>query len=63
MSEVVHAGLPSSYQTVRLWDAATGQALATLSGHINYVYTVVWSPDNTCLASASADQTGLIRTV
>jgi WD40 repeat protein len=47
----------SSDQTVRLWDAATGQPLATLTGHTSYVLAVAWSPDGRRLASASSDMT------
>jgi WD40 repeat protein len=38
--------------TVRLWDAATGAALATLNGHTEAVISGAWSPDGTRLASA-----------
>ena len=42
--------------TVRLWDADTGQS-APLTGHTGAVYSVAFSPDGTRIASGSADQT------
>jgi WD40 repeat protein len=36
---------------VKVWDAATGQEIATLRGHSGYVWSVVFSPDGKRLAS------------
>jgi WD40 repeat protein len=44
-------------RAVRLWDAETGHCLATLTGHADRVYSVVFSPDGAVLASASNDGT------
>jgi hypothetical protein len=44
-------------QTVKVWDAASGQELRTVKGHTNVVRSVSFSPDGTRLASASDDQT------
>ncbi|KAL9608000.1 MAG: hypothetical protein Q9167_007132 [Letrouitia subvulpina] len=42
-------------KTVRLWDAATGEARGILEGHSDSVMAVVFSPDGSLLASASGD--------
>ncbi len=44
-------------QTVKVWDAATGQESLTLKGHTKGVTSVAFSPDGQRLASASRDQT------
>lgn len=43
--------------TAKVWDAVTGQALLTLSGHSDTVYSVAFSPDGTRLATVSGDRT------
>ncbi|MES1241325.1 MAG: pentapeptide repeat-containing protein [Acidobacteriota bacterium] len=43
--------------TIKLWGAATGWLLNTLTSHENLVLTMSWSPDGTRLASGSDDQT------
>jgi WD40 repeat protein len=42
-------------QTVKLWDARSGQELRTLRGHLHEVDGVAFSPDGHRLASASGD--------
>ncbi|WP_314176100.1 WD40 domain-containing protein [Streptomyces winkii] len=44
-------------QTVRLWNASTGEEIRTLDGHTNIVTGVAIAPDGTWLASASWDDT------
>jgi WD40 repeat protein len=46
--------------TARLWDAATGAALATLSGHTDRVYSAAFSPDGSRVVTASADHTARV---
>ena len=43
--------------TLRLWDAATGEALMTLQGHTNPVTACAFAPDGTRILSASGDNT------
>ena len=47
----------SDDQTVRLWDAATGEPLQTLEGHSNSVMSVAFSPDGKQVVSGSDDET------
>lgn len=47
----------SADATIRLWDAATGDLLATLDDHQDSVSALAWSPDGRSLASASWDKT------
>ena len=50
--------LASADHTIKLWDVATRQNIATLSGHTRSVVSVVFSPvDATLLASTSWDGT------
>jgi WD40 repeat protein len=43
--------------SVRLWDARTGQLIRTMAGHANAVMALAFSPDEKRLASISSDQT------
>ena len=49
--------LPCSDKTVKVFDISNGRQLATLSGHQDWVHSVALSPDETKLASGSADGT------
>ena len=42
---------------VKVWDAATGQELRTLTGHTDGVSSVAFTPDGQRLASGSYDDT------
>ena len=41
----------SSDGTIKLWDVASGQEVATLEGHTDWVQSVSFSPDGGLLAS------------
>jgi len=43
--------------TIKLWDAASGEVVATLRGHEDAVFSVAFSPDGTRVASGSWDKT------
>jgi len=47
----------SADRTVRIWDTAKGQAVATLRGHSGPVLTLAVTPDGKWLCSGSSDQT------
>ena len=47
----------SADQTIRLWNATTGEERITLKGHGHYVNSVSFSPDGTQLVSGSEDKT------
>ena len=43
----------SDDRTAKVWDAATGEELSTLTGHDDFVASVAFSPDGTRLVTAS----------
>jgi hypothetical protein len=45
----------SADQTVKIWDASSGDCLQTLEGHSDLVWSVAFSQDSTRLASGSRD--------
>lgn len=48
---------PSQDQTIRLWDAETGECLRTINGHKETVFALAFDPKGGTLASASGDGT------
>jgi len=50
----------SADNTVRLWDAASWVALATLAGHTGGVVSAAFSPDGLRIVTASVDRTARI---
>ncbi|KAF5342593.1 hypothetical protein D9611_002002 [Ephemerocybe angulata] len=44
-------------QTVRVWDALTGEVQTVLKGHGSYVMSVAFSPDGKYIVSGSGDKT------
>ncbi len=47
----------SDDETLRIWDAESGESLQTLEGHGRDVNSVAWSPDGARIVSASDDGT------
>ena len=47
----------SNDDTIRLWDAASGQLKAILKGHMDWISSMSFSPDGATLASGSNDGT------
>ncbi|KGO72684.1 Peptidase S9A/B/C, oligopeptidase, N-terminal beta-propeller [Penicillium italicum] len=47
----------SKDETVRIWDATTGEEKHRLRGHRDEVSDVIWSPDGKTVASCSVDNT------
>ena len=43
--------------TVRIWNASSGQQLQQLNGHTSHVYSVAFSPDTKLVVSGGADKT------
>ena len=50
----------SSDKTAKLWDAATGSALATFTGHTRYVMRLALSPNGALLVTSSHDKTARV---
>ena len=49
------AGLRAADETVKMWDASSGQCLLTLRGHRGFVLSCDWKLDGARLASGSSD--------
>jgi WD40 repeat protein len=47
-------------KTARVWNAATGQVLATLQGHTEFVSDAMFSPDGQRIVTASNDKTARV---
>ena len=50
----------SDDKTARVWDAATGKAIAVLSGHDGAVLSAAFSPDGARVVTASDDKTARV---
>jgi WD40 repeat protein len=49
--------MPSSDDTIRLWNVFTGATIGTFAGHKQPVLSVAFSPDGRTLASSGDDST------
>ncbi len=47
----------SDDNTLKVWDAVSGECRLTLNGHTNWVSSCAWSPDGASLLSGSGDKT------
>ncbi|KAF7172661.1 hypothetical protein CNMCM5623_004803 [Aspergillus felis] len=47
----------SGDNTIKVWDASSGQCIQTLEGHSDLIYSVMFSHDSKLLTSASKDNT------
>ena len=47
----------SDDKTARLWDAQSGQEIAVLTGHADWVRSAAFSPDGRRVVTASSDNT------
>src|SRR5262249_40851586 len=47
----------SNDRAIRIWDAATGQELLVLKGHVWGIHSVCFSPDGKRVASVAGDKT------
>ena len=50
----------SDDNTARIWEAASGELLATLEGHVSRVGSAAWSPDGSRVVTASGDKSARI---
>ena len=55
-----HIVTASGDQTARIWDAASGEQLAILDGHMDWVDSAAFSPDGAYVVTASGDQTARV---
>ena len=46
----------SADKTIGVWRVSSGERIKTLTGHPNYIFSVVFSPDGDYLASGSDRQ-------
>jgi WD40 repeat protein len=46
--------------TARLWDAASGEPLASLEGHTDWVFSAAFNHDGSRIVTASSDRTAKV---
>jgi WD40 repeat protein len=56
---IVSGGSGSADNTVKLWDAQTGQETLTFKGHLGWVHSVSFSPDGKRIVSGGGYRTAV----
>jgi WD40 repeat protein len=59
-SNALYIVTASRDKTAKVWDASTGKQIATLTGHIGWIFSAAFSPDGMRVVTAADDHTARI---